>query len=624
MADTSPERTYTHKVPTKVFKKLFSSVISKADIDELKLLGAQLLKGDSLKNKLAEVNIKGTVLEKITDNNYYYLVEDVEIIYSSQEEDQLLITGIMDFDKDLFFLNCNIKNLAIHNSEVIKKHSTSSSIHNIYFVKTIISSLSLVNTKIGDVIFDETSIKSFSISRSSTLGNIEILNNSRITTLKINGENKIELGNILVTTDCEIDSFEIEKCRLNLFEIKDSYVNELNLDTVKLEKLEVENVKSSKGFCFYDVDFSNFFEAEYFYSSIRVSKSIIPYGKVINSNVPELKIEGGSKMDLYLERVSIVTLAFLKTNLAKETSISFTTCSIYYCLIQEFASLGNLYFRDIKPVLDKTKWVSSLKKESTKEEKMKYEKFIKQSIHSPTFRLSQSSLGKTEFTDCDLAGFDFEFNNSKITEVFISGGTIPKVVNKNLNVLEQNKSFFEQLKKVFEGQGDIVRSTEYHARTSEIQMRLLLLKIVKGFQKPNKSLLKTIWAFIKFLCNKIDAVAEWVVYLLNWLSNKHGESWLRGFCFIVVIAGLFFWGYNMALSDNQLRYTFVGCDNIFQWESWRFLADYVKFIDVTHKFNFMVENPNPRAIVVDFVARIFIVYGIYQMVAAFRKHGKKG
>lgn len=623
MADTSPERSYKHQVPAGVFVKLFSSAISPAHINELELYGIKLHRGNELKEKLSSIYNEQSIIDKIKNNYSYFLVLDALILPSDKPDGWITVTGLNGFNQEVFFLNSSIQNFAIQNSKLIKNFSVSVLEHSMHFVDSVVNSLSFAKTEMGDVTIENTKIGSFEVREDSILSNIEVKSASRISDFKIlkssisnvdfsNAEiNKIELkneglnelGNIKIHDNSKIQTLEIERYTIKEFEINESKINTLNFDSVKAVSVEIENVISKEGFCFYDTVFSNFFEASRIFSGIRISKSVVPYGKITSSNLDYLKIEGGSKMDFYLDKCSINSLNLFKTNIGKETNLSFSNCAIHACIIDEFSVLGNLYFRNISPDFNITKTLSipnnPLSLEWKLSEKQK-ELYLENIDHPAFFQISNSSLGKTEFINSDLKLWGFTYRDSKITEVFISGGTLPDTViahneTNPVKILEQQKSFFDQLKKVFEGQGDIVRGTKYHAKASAIQMKIL-------WSQKN--------------------IAELLVYVFNWLSNKHGESWLRGFCFIVVIAGLFFWGYNWAIVPD--KYDFVGWSNVFQWESWRFLADYVKFIDVTHKFNFMVENPNPRAIVVDFVARIFIVYGIYQMVAAFRKHGKKG
>lgn len=137
-----------------------------------------------------------------------------------------------------------------------------------------------------------------------------------------------------------------------------------------------------------------------------------------------------------------------------------------------------------------------------------------------------------------------------------------------------------------------MRGTKYHAKASAIQMEIL-------WKKKN--------------------IAELLVYVFNWLSNKHGESWLRGFLFTIAVSLIGFYFYNNALTTP--KYEFV-------WGSTDFLGDWAQFILPTHKIDFIDTKDQifltNSAAFRDILSRILIGYGIYQLISAFRKYGKKG
>lgn len=109
---------------------------------------------------------------------------------------------------------------------------------------------------------------------------------------------------------------------------------------------------------------------------------------------------------------------------------------------------------------------------------------------------------------------------------------------------------------------------------------------------------------------------KWWVYKLNETSNRHGESWGWAIVFTLGISSIGFIFYNAAL--ESVKYELV-----LGWHT-DFIGDWAQFILPTHKTDFMVKEPSSHALFIDVVSRIFIGYGIYQLISAFRKHGKKG
>ena len=109
------------------------------------------------------------------------------------------------------------------------------------------------------------------------------------------------------------------------------------------------------------------------------------------------------------------------------------------------------------------------------------------------------------------------------------------------------------------------------------------------------------------------SISNIIVLSLNAISNRFGSSYITGIIFTLSVATLFF---NLALSHIG-DYVFTA--NIGDWE-WRY---FVQFINPTHRFDYMkLVDVNPRQwfFIWDFLGRIFIGYGIYQTIQAFRKY----
>ena len=143
------------------------------------------------------------------------------------------------------------------------------------------------------------------------------------------------------------------------------------------------------------------------------------------------------------------------------------------------------------------------------------------------------------------------------------------------------KSIYNQLKHISRNKGDIDSSIKFQAL-------------------EYKALLRS---------KKIDY--DTVLLLLNWLSNDNGRSWPRGVIFTLVIGLLFFTLYLKTIGTSfNLYYHY---------------QDYIVFISSFPKLElekYSCENNNWTTKLVVWLSRIFISYGIYQTIAAFRKYGK--
>jgi len=115
------------------------------------------------------------------------------------------------------------------------------------------------------------------------------------------------------------------------------------------------------------------------------------------------------------------------------------------------------------------------------------------------------------------------------------------------------------------------------------------------------------WSTRKDIANKI-------ILFFNEKSNKFGSKWVRGVSFTLIFALFFF-----------VLMLFLGSDS-----DTRSLGVWVKgFVGTVNVLNFSEDfagqqgvKLNALGVVLAFISKIFVSYGIYQTVSAFRKHGK--
>jgi hypothetical protein len=122
-----------------------------------------------------------------------------------------------------------------------------------------------------------------------------------------------------------------------------------------------------------------------------------------------------------------------------------------------------------------------------------------------------------------------------------------------------------------------------------------------------------------FKDKNIKEIQNLFLLYLNILSNKHGTSWWRGVLFTLSI-GLFFFYISILSTENYE----ISIKNI----SWVDFTSCVKyfftFMLPTHSIDYLNnERPKMFFYLWDFLGRIFISYGIYQTIQAFRKYKTK-
>lgn len=453
----------------------------------------------------------------------------------------------------------------------------------------------------------------FLIRRNSNIGFFEIYN-SNIGYLKLNENSSTGYFNI---TNSNTGDFGIGKnCSTGDFDIINSKTGDLRIYG-----------KSKTGDFWMENSESTLWSIEGVQAAFYFSKTTIGQCQLNTCDIAKLTIKNECAMELYISGGTVNLIDFEQLSLGKSTILSFSKIALYACNMIEFSALSNLYFRGViiaqqpytfidikqylgdKPDNEHLKTLYQTKNEQLENQKEDYERELKEwqerlEINEPTFRIVQSSLGKTEFTKCDFGGFRFEYNNSKLTEIFGSGGTLPKKINIHIYkelvprfIKEQKKAYFNQLKKIFENQGDIVRSVSYRVKAAEIEFDILNAKKRK-------------------LLNP-----EWWVYFLNKWSNNFGLSWLRALAFVILSSIIFFTFYLLAGEAMSLN------PNNSEW-SWNLTGQLFTFINPTHRLSFMADAKLPIELgfwtnLWDFVGRIVIGYGIYQFISAFRKHGKR-
>lgn len=112
--------------------------------------------------------------------------------------------------------------------------------------------------------------------------------------------------------------------------------------------------------------------------------------------------------------------------------------------------------------------------------------------------------------------------------------------------------------------------------------------------------------------------SDFLLLSLLWYSNKFGLSWVRGICFTLIVGWLFFILVNTNLDEPMFVWGLNGWDSFTKvCVEYRNFLYPVRSLDALSNF-----NPNIKAVIFDFLGRIFVGFGYYQTIQAFRKYGK--
>ena len=528
------------------------------------------------------------------------------------------VEGKIEFESDeirgLIIINSRIsdfvaKDLTIIDSIEIFGSKTGSfilsksRIKDVFIENSEIQNLYISNScSVGDFHIQKSKIGDFIISKNCCLGNFLIQDNSSLLSFYI-GDSSV-IGNFNVRTKSEVEELRLSK---------DSLIGDILFEKeCKIGDVIIEKGSFSGDFSFSDCTIRKF-HAEDILSNFKVVGSNIGNFFLKNCLIPEFQIKQSSKIEASIVGGSINNLEFVDTSISKEAVISFSNTKIFKVKMENFAQLGNLFFRKIESLENSFEWidinerypklisenlnhVDDKKNAFIEFTKRKYLENVKEKVALSVFTISQSSLGKTEFSDCDLAGFNFEFNNSKIIDCFITGGTLPgeksnKEKGDGICVFgekkgsekwhEQRASFFSQLKSIFQTQGNISRATFFHSKWAEEQRAVYRKKWFSG-----------------------EGFSLW----LGGISSNHGESWVRATLFLIFAPLIFYFGYLCSIDKLS-----ADLDTFYY---------YFEFLNPVHKIDF-TGKINSSAIPFDIIGRIVSSYGIYQFILSFRKFSRK-
>jgi len=368
----------------------------------------------------------------------------------------------------------------------------------------------------------------------------------------------------------------------------------------------------------------------------KLSGATIPVMRLTRSLILSFVWEPGNKADVYIMESTINFFRFKDTSVSKDSLLSIVDTAFFFLSFEQLLVVGQLILRNIKsnsyqmPSMagllflqqsdsfylnggngfqyntENFKNMCDCVHSLTQRDSDNDSRVISDlAITEPSVRFINSSLGKAEFTGTDLTVFRLAYRNSRLLELFVHGTKFPKEISiygsaSGSEVEEQQAAIHNQFKKIYEGQGDLVAGTLHHSLAMHYQKRLL-----KDEMKTERSC-KRRWGMR----------LEYLGYKLNQVSNKFGEDWRVALVFVLAVSMLLYIGYYTSVHYRD-EWSLSACGDFFKY--------YFQFLDLTHKYDFMTDKDAITAIsvMIDFLGRVFIGYGIFQFIAAFRKHGKK-
>ncbi|MGV3596926.1 MAG: pentapeptide repeat-containing protein [Bacteroidota bacterium] len=234
---------------------------------------------------------------------------------------------------------------------------------------------------------------------------------------------------------------------------------------------------------------------------------------------------------------------------------------------------------------------------------------LKSNSRTSFFVISESNVGKMELLNTNLKLFaEVIIVNSNVSEIVLSNSVLPEIIQiasenprigygPSKEILLEWWSFYRetyrQLKIASEKQGNRNQALRYKAKE------------------------------FYYLRKELDFGWDKILLYLNYISNNHGISWSRSVLFTLLTAFVFFILYNQTLPDKYFYWTF---DTTVKETYQAFLTGLSGYVDFLLSFPRIVVNEEKQLRVSSkltiLLARIFMGYGIYQTISAFRKYGK--
>ncbi|MEZ5017677.1 MAG: hypothetical protein R2800_11535 [Flavipsychrobacter sp.] len=435
--------------------------------------------------------------------------------------------SISDSEVDLF---------NIYNSETQNINILHSIINGFFFFTSTIGNFNITDSKIGDIItfgstigyhlFSNTKFKDIVIT-SCTTGYLKIIEKAIVRTISIE---KSEVPSISLYGEVCITSIELKDLttQSNIFEMQDSSIRSLYL---QLDKPY----------------------------TVKVKKNEFPTG--------------------------ITILNINESLFTSETYILISDIYINQLRVNSLINNGTIIFNNIKPVKEVliNKNISKTNKE------------YNHSVHTKSqLSIKNSDLGNTQFIGCDLASFDkFEFKNSKMAQVFLADTSLPHrnkiTTTGDANKNEQRHLALSQFKKIYEGQGDMVRAADFRAQEMEVY----------------RSQLKPIKQF-----------GTWLILSFSFLTSNYGNSIWRPLFWLFCVHYLLFM---LALGFNAFDFdTLTNTQEI--TNGYYFLEQKVyAFFYLMSPLRKVYLFKYDWTILIDLMMRVWSSYMIYNFIRASRR-----
>ncbi|WP_299135987.1 hypothetical protein [uncultured Tenacibaculum sp.] len=222
--------------------------------------------------------------------------------------------------------------------------------------------------------------------------------------------------------------------------------------------------------------------------------------------------------------------------------------------------------------------------------------FLKEECNDSVFKIFNSSIGNLEFDNSNIDKFKEIKINSKLSSIKTFGTVFP-----TKSVSGDNSTLYE----VFNDLYSVAKNK--NNKNEEVLY----------YRKALNSLRKSVWKKEGNIFMKLN---DWASLGVSNLYSAYGTSWIRSFFIATPIIAFIFFGGMLLTTNYDLAFSIDGfSENI---------ANFFKFLNPTHKLNFMDRefykySDNAWFVIFDLFGRIFVGIGIFETIRSFRKYSRK-
>ena len=176
-----------------------------------------------------------------------------------------------------------------------------------------------------------------------------------------------------------------------------------------------------------------------------------------------------------------------------------------------------------------------------------------------------------------------------------------RIKNSNKDTYKGIRESYRRIKQEFRKNENHIEALDFHHHEMTVFRKELEYKTVRSFEKPSN----------------YDKYKNQIILFSNRISNDYNRSWVKDMIFTLCITSVFFFIISFILL-YQGEISIKMSSEAFSESTNEFMR-FINPIAWNHK---LYNTDNPIAIIVTYIAKIFIGYGYYQTIQAFRKYGK--